>query len=214
MASPATTCLFSNPLLEHPEALTRIQLLVLRLLNIIKDLPTKEIGEFADKFKDFKAELRLLPKGAPFKVPLKARWQPPPKKKHGKANQRGKTSAEIAKRAADVAIQEFQKERQEEARNIDLSHFLIQNEEPADEVDKDIEEDKEDKQQPFDKPLVLYNEVLGGLKDEVVILKTGEDDNSWLNNAEYLTIIKSRHLSCSINLVEWRALELKGPTLN
>ena len=50
------------------------------------------------------AELRLLPKGAPFKVPLKACQQPPPKKKHGKANQRGKTSAKIAKYTADVAI--------------------------------------------------------------------------------------------------------------
>ena len=50
------------------------------------------------------AELRSLPEGAPFEVPLKARWQPLPKKKHGKANQRGKTSAEIAERAADVAV--------------------------------------------------------------------------------------------------------------
>jgi hypothetical protein len=49
-------------------------------------------------------ELRLLPKGAPFEVPPKACWQPPPKKKYGKANQRGKTSAEIAERAADVAV--------------------------------------------------------------------------------------------------------------
>jgi hypothetical protein len=49
-------------------------------------------------------ELRLLPEGALFKVPPKACWQPPPKKKHGKANQRGKTSAEIAERAADVAV--------------------------------------------------------------------------------------------------------------
>ena len=43
-----------DPLLEHPEALTRIRLLVLRLLNIIKDLPTKEISELTKKFKDFK----------------------------------------------------------------------------------------------------------------------------------------------------------------
>ena len=86
------------------------------------------------------AELRSLPEGAPFEVPPKARWQPPPKKKHGKANQRGKTSAEIAERAADVAVQELQKERQEEARKqkeqgwlmlaqpsggVDLSQFLI-----------------------------------------------------------------------------------------
>ena len=89
-------------------------------------------------------ELRSLPKGAPFKVPQKARWQPPPKKKHGKANQRGKTSAKIAERADNVAEQELQKERQEEAQkqkekvesrsrliptrpssSVDLSHFLI-----------------------------------------------------------------------------------------
>jgi hypothetical protein len=50
-------------------------------------------------------------------------------------------------------------------------------------VDKDI---KEDKEQPFDKPSVLYNEVLGGLEDEVVILEAGEDDDLWLNNAEVL----------------------------
>ena len=85
-----------NPLPGHPEAFTRIRLSVLRLLNIIKDLPAKEMGELANKFKEFKvaqmailtrqAELRLLPEGAPFKVPPKARWQPPPKKKHGKAN--------------------------------------------------------------------------------------------------------------------------------
>ena len=62
------------------------------------------------------AELRLLPESAPFEVPPKARWQPPPKKKHGKANQRGKTRAEIAERAADIAVQELQNERQEEAR--------------------------------------------------------------------------------------------------
>jgi hypothetical protein len=49
------------------------------------------------------------------------------------------------------------------------------------EVDKDIKVDediKEDEQQPFDEPLVLYNEVLGGLEDEVVILEAEEDDNS------------------------------------
>ncbi|XTI93543.1 hypothetical protein V2W45_1472886 [Cenococcum geophilum] len=165
MASLTAICLFSDPLLEHLEALTRIWLLVLRLLNIIKDLFTKEISELAKKFEDFKVELRLLPKGAPFKVPLKARWQPLPKKKY----------------------------------------------EPADEVDEDI---KEDKEQPFNEPSVLYDEVLGGLEDEVVILEVGEDDNSWLNNAEYLIIIKSRYLSYSINLVERRAPELKGPILN
>jgi len=43
-----------NPLLGHLEALTRIRLLVLRLLDIIKDLLTKEMGELADKFEDFK----------------------------------------------------------------------------------------------------------------------------------------------------------------
>jgi hypothetical protein len=32
---------------------------------------------------------------------------------------------------------------------------------------------------------VLYNEVLGGLEDEVVILEAEEDD-LWLNNAEVL----------------------------
>jgi len=47
----------------------------------------------------------------------------------------------------------------------------------------DIEEDK---QQLFDEPLVLYNKVLGGLEDEVVILEAGEDDDLWLNNAEVL----------------------------
>jgi len=33
---------------------------------------------------------------------------------------------------------------------------------------------------------VLYDEVLGGLEDEVVILEAEEDDNLWLNNAEVL----------------------------
>ncbi|XTI92066.1 hypothetical protein V2W45_1421073, partial [Cenococcum geophilum] len=70
---------------------------------------------------------------------------------------------------------------------------------------KDI---KEDEEQPFNEPSVLYNEVLGGLKDEVVILEAEEDNDSWLNNAE------SRHLFYSINLVERRALKLKGPILN
>ena len=45
---------------------------------------------------------------------------------------------------------------------------------------------KEDKQQLFNKPLVLYNKVLGGLEDKVVILEMGEDDDLWLNNAEVL----------------------------
>ena len=35
---------------------------------------------------------------------------------------------------------------------------------------------KENKQQLFNKPMVLYNKVLGGLKDKVVILKIGEDN--------------------------------------
>ena len=34
--------------------------------------------------------------------------------------------------------------------------------------------------------MVLYNEVLGGLEDEVVILEVEDDDNLWLNNAEVL----------------------------
>ena len=41
-------------------------------------------------------------------------------------------------------------------------------------MDKDI---KEDKKLPFNKLLVLYNKVLGGLEDKVVILKIGEDNN-------------------------------------
>jgi len=45
---------------------------------------------------------------------------------------------------------------------------------------------KEDEQQLFNEPLVLYNKVLGGLEDEVVILEAGEDDDLWLNNAEVL----------------------------
>jgi len=58
---------------------------------------------------------------------------------------------------------------------------------------------KEDKQQPFNKPSVLYNEVLGGLEDEVVILEVGEDDNLWLNNAEVLqgTILDDPHQNIS-----------------
>ena len=42
-----------NPLLRHPEALTRIQLSVLCLFNIIKDLPVEEISKLANKFEDF-----------------------------------------------------------------------------------------------------------------------------------------------------------------
>ena len=36
---------------------------------------------------------------------------------------------------------------------------------------------KEDKEQPFNKPLVLYNKVLGGLEDKVIILKIKKNDN-------------------------------------
>jgi hypothetical protein len=42
-------------------------------------------------------------------------------------------------------------------------------------VDKDI---KEDKELPFNEPLVLYNKDLGGLEDKVVILEVGEDNNN------------------------------------
>ena len=48
-------------LLGYLKALIRIRLLVLCLLNIIKDLPTKEIGELVNKFKDFKiAQIAIL----------------------------------------------------------------------------------------------------------------------------------------------------------
>jgi hypothetical protein len=67
--------------------------------------------------------------------------------------------------------------------SIDFSQFIIQNKEPADEADKDI---KKDKKLLFNKPSVLYNEVLGGLEDEVIILKTEEDNDLWLNNMEVL----------------------------
>ena len=50
-------------------------------------------------------------------------------------------------------------------------------------MDKDI---KKDKELLFNKPSVLYNEVLGGLEDKVVILKAGEDNDLWLNNIEIL----------------------------
>ena len=42
---------------------------------------------------------------------------------------------------------------------------------------------------------MLYNEVLGGLEDEVVILEAEDDDNSWLDNAEVLqgTILDDPH---------------------
>ena len=50
-------------------------------------------------------------------------------------------------------------------------------------MDKDI---KEDKEQLFSKLLVLYNKVLGGLEDKVVILEVGEDNNLWFDNMEVL----------------------------
>jgi hypothetical protein len=63
-------------------------------------------------------------------------------------------------------------------------------------VDEDI---KEDKEQPFSKLLVLYNEVLGGLEDKVVILEAGEDNKSWFNNTEvlYSTILGDPHQNIS-----------------
>jgi len=42
-----------DPLPGHPEALTRIRLLVLCFLDIIKDLPAEEMGKLTNKFKDF-----------------------------------------------------------------------------------------------------------------------------------------------------------------
>ena len=41
-------------------------------------------------------------------------------------------------------------------------------------MDKDI---KEGKELLFNEPLVLYNKVLAGLEDKVVILEIGEDNN-------------------------------------
>jgi len=42
---------------------------------------------------------------------------------------------------------------------------------------------------------VLYDKVLGGLEDEVVILEVGEDSNLWFNNTEVLygTILGNPH---------------------
>ena len=43
---------------------------------------------------------------------------------------------------------------------------------------------------------MLYNKVLGGLEDKVVILEVGEDNNNlWLNNMEvlYSTILGDPH---------------------
>ena len=42
-------------------------------------------------------------------------------------------------------------------------------------MDKDI---KEDKELPFNRPLVLYNKDLGGLEDKVIILELEEDNNN------------------------------------
>ena len=54
-----------DSLLGHPEAFTRIWLSVLRLLNIIKDLPTEEMGKLTNKFKDFEvAQMAILIKQA------------------------------------------------------------------------------------------------------------------------------------------------------
>ena len=41
-------------------------------------------------------------------------------------------------------------------------------------MDKNI---KENKKLLFNKPLVLYNKVLGGLEDKIVILKVGENND-------------------------------------
>ena len=46
---------------------------------------------------------------------------------------------------------------------------------------------------------MLYNKVLGGLEDKVVILKAKEDDNLWLNNIKvlYSTILGNPHQNIS-----------------
>jgi len=43
--------------------------------------------------------------------------------------------------------------------------------------------------------LVIYNKVLGGLEDKVVILEAEDDNNLWLNNAEvlYSTILDNSY---------------------
>lgn len=118
-----------SPLPECPDALTRIQSSALRLIDLIRELPPDEMNELAEQFEVFeanqtafitkRAELRSLPEGAPFSNPL-TRWQPPPKKQHGKANQRRKTGAEVAERAADIALRELQKEREEAKRQEEI----------------------------------------------------------------------------------------------
>jgi hypothetical protein len=46
---------------------------------------------------------------------------------------------------------------------------------------------------------VLYDKVLGGLEDKVVILKIREDNNSWLDNIEvlYSTILGNPYQNIS-----------------
>ena len=46
---------------------------------------------------------------------------------------------------------------------------------------------------------MLYNKVLGGLEDEVVILEAREDNNLWLNDTEVLhnTILGDPHQNIS-----------------
>ena len=46
---------------------------------------------------------------------------------------------------------------------------------------------------------MLYNKVLGGLEDKVVILKAIEDDNLWLNNIKvlYSIILGNPHQNIS-----------------
>jgi hypothetical protein len=66
---------------------------------------------------------------------------------------------------------------------IDLSQFLIQDKEPAADINKDS---KEDKQLLFNKLSMLYNKVLRGLENEIIFyLKKegkGEDKDLLLNN--------------------------------
>jgi hypothetical protein len=67
-------------------------------------------------------------------------------------------------------------------------------------VDKDIKEDKENKNLLFNRPLVLYNKDLEGLEDKVIILKSGEDnDDLWLDNTEvlYSTILGNPYQNIS-----------------
>ena len=63
-------------------------------------------------------------------------------------------------------------------------------------MDKDI---KKNKELLFNKPLVLYNKVLGGLEDEVIILEIEEDNNPLLDNIEvlYSIILGNPHQNIS-----------------